>query len=431
MEDNIIEIKGLSKIYNIYDKPIDRLKEALDKNAKVYHKEFYALKEINLTVKSGEILGLVGRNGAGKSTLLKLITGIIEPSKGSVQTNGTISALLELGTGFNPEYTGIQNIYLYGTMLGKTKEEMDAELNNIISFANIGEFIHQPVKSYSSGMFARLAFSVAVNVKPDILIVDEILAVGDLDFQLKCMDRMKEMMRGGTTVLFVSHDINAVKRFCTRAVWIKSGILIEDGDINIVTDHYLDYLKLENKNKKLADEIFSPENMEAFDNSVVEQELLSQNFTEEQVDDSVSNTDCLKAEIKRFKIYNKRGEEMINFDKDEKVFLSLEYVVHDINIVNPVVGICIRRIDDEYICGFNTLLDKHTIPWKKGSNRVVLEYTFGCLLMGGKYYFDAALFDETATVPIEYRSKIKEFEVQNEYIAEGIFAMPHAWKSEV
>lgn len=411
--NQIISVQNVSKLYRLYERPIDRMYEALSMSKKSLHTDHYALNNVSFSIAKGEIVGFVGKNGAGKSTMLKIITGLLTPSEGKIKVNGVISALLELGTGFNPEFNGIENIYLYGTMLGKTHEEVKKEIPGIIKFADIGEFIQQPVKTYSSGMFARLAFSVAINVKPDILIVDEILAVGDLDFQLKCMNKMKEMMMGGTTVLFVSHDINQIKRFCTRAIWLKDGQMMEDGEVNLVCDHYLDYLKLSNKaNEEIND--------------------LSQ--VEENRDNGLEDIDLSlvdKAEIIRFRILNRYGQEISQFDKDEVLYLSLEYAVSDTTIHNPVVGICIRRIDDEYMCGFNTLLDEIIIPWKQGLNRIVLEYSCGCLLMGGSYYFDAAIFDETATVPIQYISRIKEFEVQNEYKAEGIFAMPHKWKSEV
>lgn len=424
--DKIINIQNISKMYRLYEKPIDRMYEALSIKKKSLHTDHFALKDVTFSIDKGEIVGFIGKNGAGKSTLLKIITGLLTPSEGNIQIKGSISALLELGTGFNPEYSGIENIYLYGTMLGKSHDEVEKEVPSVIDFADIGEFIHQPVKTYSSGMFARLAFSVAINVKPDILIVDEILAVGDLDFQLKCMNKMKEMMLNGTTVLFVSHDINQIKRFCTRAIWLKNGELIEDGNVNVVSDHYLDYLKLESRDKDLAEEIFSKEAM----NQDEDFDLKNMKKSLSQIDKNyIENEDC-KAEIRNFQIVDKSGKEITVFDKDEKLYLILDYYVNDLSIQKPVAGICIRRIDDEYMCGFNTLLDSVKIPWNRGMNRLILEYSYGCLLMGGSYYFDAALFDETATIPIQYISRIKEFEVRNEYIAEGIFAMPHAWNCE-
>ena len=189
--ENKIVVKNLSKTFDMYNSPMDKLKEALSPRGKIRHTEFHALTDLSFNVKKGEILGIMGRNGAGKSTLLKIITGILEPTSGSVEVSGRISSLLELGTGFNMEYTGIENIYFYGTLMGFTKKQMDNKLDDIIKFAEIGDYIDQVVKTYSSGMFARLAFSCAINVEPEILIVDEILSVGDMRFQAKCFNKFK------------------------------------------------------------------------------------------------------------------------------------------------------------------------------------------------------------------------------------------------
>ena len=210
MEQNCLSIKNIDKIYNIYKKPTDRIRESFSLKHKIYHEEFYALKNINIEVNKGEILGIIGKNGSGKSTLLKIITGVLTATNGTIDVNGKISALLELGTGFNMEYTGMENIFLVGLISGYSKEEMNKKVKEILEFAEIGEFIHQPVKTYSSGMFARLAFAVSINVDPDILIVDEALAVGDMKFQLKCMDKFNEFRERGKTILFVTHDINSV-----------------------------------------------------------------------------------------------------------------------------------------------------------------------------------------------------------------------------
>lgn len=195
-----IKVENLTKIYKLYDKPVDRLKESLNIFGKKYHKDFYALNEVCFEINKGDAVGIVGKNGSGKSTLLKIITGVLTPSFGSVTVNGRVSALLELGAGFNPEYTGLENIYLQGLLMGYDKEAMHTRVDAILRFADIGEFINQPVKGYSSGMFARLAFAVAINVEPDILIVDEALAVGDMVFQAKCMARMISLMERGVTV---------------------------------------------------------------------------------------------------------------------------------------------------------------------------------------------------------------------------------------
>jgi len=225
-----IVVQDLTKIYNLYNSPQDRLRETLKMTRKSLHKEFYALKHVSFDVFPGETVGIIGKNGAGKSTLLKIITGVLTQTSGSVQINGRISALLELGAGFNPEYTGLENVYLNGTILGYSREEMDVRLQNILDFADIGEFIYQPVKSYSSGMFMRLAFSVAINVDPEILIIDEALSVGDILFQTKCFKKIQEFKESGKTILFVSHSLNNIIQYCDRCIVMNDGEKIAEGE---------------------------------------------------------------------------------------------------------------------------------------------------------------------------------------------------------
>ncbi|PRM91330.1 polysaccharide ABC transporter ATP-binding protein [Arcobacter cryaerophilus gv. occultus] len=245
MNNTAIKVSHLTKVYKLYDKPVDRLKESLHPLKKKYHKEFYALNDVSFEIKKGETVGIIGKNGAGKSTLLKIITGVLTPSSGHVHVNGRIASLLELGAGFNPEYTGIENIYLQGTLMGYTKEEMESKIQAILDFADIGDFVHQAVKMYSSGMFARLAFSIAINVEPDILIVDEALSVGDMLFQVKCMAHMRSMMESGVTVLFVSHDTHSIKTLCNKAIWIQNGSMIEYGDAGVVANKYIEMQHLQ------------------------------------------------------------------------------------------------------------------------------------------------------------------------------------------
>ena len=238
MNENSIIVKNLVKVYNLYDSNADRLKEILHIGKSCRHQEYYALNDINFEVKKGETFGIIGTNGAGKSTLLKMITGVAAPTSGTIEVDGKISALLELGAGFNSEYTGLENIYLNGTMMGYTREEMEEKVVSISEFADIGDFLYQPVKTYSSGMFARLAFAVAINVKPDILIVDEALSVGDVFFQNKCYRKFEELRSEGITVLFVSHDIATVKQMCSRVLWIEKGIQQMVGDSVEVCNAY-------------------------------------------------------------------------------------------------------------------------------------------------------------------------------------------------
>lgn len=240
MQEYAVDIKHLSKVYKLYNKPSDRVLEAFGIGGKKRSKTFEALNDVSFNVKIGETVGIIGTNGAGKSTLLKIVTGVLQPSMGEVKIKGKVSALLELGAGFNDEYSGIDNIYLNGRMMGYTKKEMDQKLAGIIEFADIGDFIKQPVKTYSSGMFARLAFAVAINVEPDILIIDEALSVGDIFFQNKCFKKFDELKRKGVTILFVSHDIGSVRQMCSRVLWLDHGQVRAFDESAQVCDMYMD-----------------------------------------------------------------------------------------------------------------------------------------------------------------------------------------------
>jgi lipopolysaccharide transport system ATP-binding protein len=250
--DIAISVKNLSKCYEVYATPRDRLKQfvlprlqwLMGQQPRQYFDEFWALNDVSFEIRKGETVGVIGRNGSGKSTLLQVICGTLNPTSGSVQTNGRVAALLELGSGFNPEFTGRENVYMNAFVLGLSNEEIDARFADIVAFADIGEFIEQPVKTYSSGMYVRLAFAVIVHVDADILIVDEALAVGDSFFQAKCMSRMRHIVECGTTILLVSHDINAVKALCRRTLWLDHGNGREFGETADVTRGYAqDWIK--------------------------------------------------------------------------------------------------------------------------------------------------------------------------------------------
>jgi ABC-type polysaccharide/polyol phosphate transport system ATPase subunit len=237
-----VKVENLSKIYKLYKSNADRVKEAFNPFRKKYHHDFYALKNLNFEIKSGEVLGIIGKNGSGKSTLLKILSGVLTPSEGGFYVNGKVSSLLELGTGFNPELTGEENVFFAGTIMGYTKEEMKTKLDEVIQFADIGEFIYQPVKTYSSGMFARLAFSVAVSVDPDVLIIDEALSVGDIRFQQKAIRKMKELMDSSKAIVFVSHDVNSIINLCNRVIWLRDGDVYFDGEPDDVVKKYVSYM---------------------------------------------------------------------------------------------------------------------------------------------------------------------------------------------
>jgi len=261
-DDIAIKLENLCKVYRLYNSPIDRLKESLHPLRRQYHHDFYALNDISLEVKKGDSVGIIGKNGSGKSTLLKILTGVLTPTSGQVIVNGKVSALLELGAGFNLELSGLENVYFNGMLMGYSREEMNTRLDDILSFADIGDFVNQPVKSYSSGMFVRLAFSVAVNVDPEILIVDEALSVGDIYFQQKCYEIIQNKINSGVTILFVSHDTSAVLKMCKRVVLLNIGEIVFNGETILGVSRYLAYSGgLSISNKSNACDQFKSENM--------------------------------------------------------------------------------------------------------------------------------------------------------------------------
>lgn len=258
--DVVIKAENIKKIYKLYNKPSDRVKEALKLTTKRLHEDHFALNDVSFEIKRGEKVGIIGVNGAGKSTLLKIITGLVKPTEGKVEVDGKIAALIELGAGFNPEYTGIENIYFNATIMGYTKSEIDEKLETIVEFADIGEFINQPVKTYSSGMFARLAFAVAINVNPDILIVDEALSVGDIFFQKKCYAAIKKLMKE-KTVIIVSHELNVISKMCTEVIVLAQGSVKYKGEVNAGIKEYFKLVQGEKKQSSEVEQIESLRNM--------------------------------------------------------------------------------------------------------------------------------------------------------------------------
>jgi len=326
MEEMAIRIENLTKVYKLYDKPIDRLKESLGIFGKVRHKDYFALRDVNLDVKKGEILGIVGTNGSGKSTILKIITGVLSPTAGSINIDGKISALLELGAGFNPEYTGIENVYLNGTMLGYTREEMEKRLPNIIEFADIGDFIYQPVKTYSSGMFARLAFAVSINVDPDILIVDEALSVGDTRFQQKCYRKMEEFKKTKTIIL-VTHDIGVISKFCDRVVWIEKGELKNIGDPLEIAKQYTAYVM----QSKLVHEVATNDKKKDDNDNMLM-----------PIDGLVESYGDKKAIIRGIGLFQDSEKSMTQTVSPNKVTKIVIRIKYNEQIINPIVGFTIK-----------------------------------------------------------------------------------------
>ncbi|NLL92769.1 MAG: ABC transporter ATP-binding protein [Clostridiales bacterium] len=369
MNDTAISVNDVSKLYKLYDKPSDRFVEALGLSKKKKYTEHYALKDVSFEVKKGETVGIIGTNGSGKSTILKIITGVLNPSQGNVEINGRISALLELGAGFNMEYTGIENVYLNGTMIGFSKEEIDAKLEDILNFADIGEFVHQPVKTYSSGMFVRLAFAVAINIDPEILIVDEALSVGDVFFQAKCYKKFEEFKKLGKTILFVSHDLGSIAKYCDRVVLLNKGKKLSEGEPKPIVDMYKKVLvnQLEVKGNEAKTEVeienwkeklkINP-NCEEYGNGaakIVDYAVIDE---DDVITDSISKGDTFTIKFK---------------------------VAFTTNIENPIFAFTIKNLQGTEITGTNTMYERiYVNPVGPGDSKTVT-FTQDMNLQGGEY----------------------------------------------
>ena len=375
--DTVIEIKNITKIYNLYNKPSDRLKEALF-SRKSRHTEFAALNDVSFDVCKGEILGIIGKNGSGKSTILKIITNVLTPTSGECIVKGKIAALLELGAGFNMEYTGIENIYLNGQMIGFSKEEMDKKLQDIIDFADIGEHIFQPVKTYSSGMFARLAFSVAISVDPDILIVDEALSVGDVFFQNKCYRRFEEFRDKGKTILFVTHDMGSVIRYCNRCVLLNAGKKVGEGKPQEMVDLY--------KRIMVGQWNENEEKNSTIENSIDSTNINVNRFWKEQIS---TNPDMEvygdgRAEIIDFGIFSDSGNIGNNVYKGDYYTVKMKVRINDDNL-NPIFAFKLRDVKGTELTGTNTMLEDIDTSHCKNGDIVTISFRQKQYLQPGQY----------------------------------------------
>jgi lipopolysaccharide transport system ATP-binding protein len=374
-----ISLNSVSKCFKQYARPVDRLKEIL-LPGKTGGNEFWALKDINLEVSRGETLGVIGQNGSGKSTLLQIIAGTLTPTTGNVQVKGRVSALLELGSGFNPEFTGRQNVFFNGQLLGLTREEIEGRFDDIASFADIGNFLDQPVKTYSSGMFVRLAFAVAINVEPEVLIVDEALSVGDGVFVHRCMAKIRDFQDSGGTILFVSHDTSAITRLCSKVVWINSGSLITQGEADQVSKKYQAWLyeKINSYQKK---EIESSDNS---DNSQMEEislsSLMQRNlnpFTEKKYV-SFQQTERFgtgRGEIIDFEVLDHESKSTRFVYPGEQIRIKVKALSHDA-ITQPIIGVLVFDRLRMAITGFNTYQFKQKMPKVDSEEILSVEFFF-------------------------------------------------------
>ena len=391
MQSNLaINVCDVTKIYRLYDKPIDRLKESISLTHKKYHKEFFALDKISFSVEKGSTVGIIGTNGSGKSTILKIITGVLNPTTGSVEVDGNISALLELGAGFNMDYTGIENIYMNGTMMGFSREQMEAKLPEILEFADIGDFVYQPVKTYSSGMFVRLAFALAINVEPEILIVDEALSVGDVFFQAKCYRRMEEIRKTGTTILMVTHDMGSVIKYCDKVILLNKGEFLAEGPAGEMVDLYKKILAgrmddLEADLAKRLDSNFS--DMMELNNDINKTHAKeSHGLMKEKISINPNKTEYGdgRAEIYDLGLLDSKGE-LTNLLLKGEEFTIREKIRFNANIESPIFTFTIKDKKGTELSGTNTMFEGVEVKPVKPGDEAVVEFKQKMTLQGGEY----------------------------------------------
>jgi teichoic acid transport system ATP-binding protein len=405
--DIAIDVNGLAKVYRIFRSPPDRLKQVLWRGRRKFYEEFWALHPISFQVKRGECVGFLGKNGSGKSTLLQMIAGTLDPSQGSFNASGRLSALLELGAGFDPEFTGRENVILSGALLGISAADMKERLPAILEFSELGDFIDKPVKTYSSGMYVRLAFSAAIHVEPEVLLVDEALSVGDAAFQYKCLKRIGELRKKGMSILFVTHDTGAVRTLCDRVLWLDSGNLISQGPAVEVADQYDSFMRHKAGVSDESRAVASPSPTASPSEAMIENDT---RYAASLVSGSLRD-------------HNNSSTEL--FLIGGELNLEIAYEVHQPND-GLVVGAAVFRNDDLYVCGLNTRLDHFSIANTPGRHSVTLRMP-RLSLLGGDYYFKAGIFDPLARVRWDFSHRLASFRVAGPYLAEGVMVPEHSW----
>ena len=406
---NALRVEGVSKRYRIYDRPNDRLKEMLTRGRWKRHQEFWALKEVSFEIEAGTTTGIIGPNGSGKSTLLQIMTGTLEPTHGSVWHEGRIAALLELGSGFNNEFTGIENVFMNAALMGFSRSETEALLPEIERFAEIGPFIHQPVKTYSSGMYVRLAFSVAISAAPQILIIDEALSVGDAVFQHRCMRRLKEMQESGVTIFFVSHDLGAIRALCSQAILLHAGHVVAQGKPTAVLNHYQKLIMAREKayNKKQP---------------VTEAVASSQEIAE--VLDETPRLQCSyrhgdgSAEVVRVELLDSTYRPINLVETGEAVTIRL-YVRFLTDLDDPVFGFLLRNRHGIHLFGTNTDLQQMRLGSVRRGEVIEVSFLFNCWLAPDNYSVTVAVHSRSA-ISYDWLDGVVLFQVVSPVAMEGV-----------
>ncbi|MBR2950575.1 MAG: ABC transporter ATP-binding protein [Lachnospiraceae bacterium] len=400
-----IHVEGIDKVYKLYNRNRDRLIESLGLSRKPRSTQHYALKNVNLDIYRGETVGIIGTNGSGKSTLLKIITGVLFPTAGELQVNGRISALLELGAGFNMEYNGIENVYLNGTMMGFSEKEIDEKLPEILEFADIGEYVHQPVKTYSSGMFVRLAFAVAINIDPEILIVDEALSVGDVFFQAKCYRKFEEFKKKGKTILFVSHDLSAISKYCDRAILLNKGTKLAEGTPKDMIDAYKQVLVGQYETPKATENVpdltDDPDVRKALDKGNDSKDASAKENGTDQAAEKNSTAEGTKnagaqkeadtleygsgkASITEFYLTDHKGVRTTAILKGNTFTMHMKVKIHE-DLEAPIFAFSIKNVKGVELTGTNTMFEKSFLESVKAGETKEITFTQRMLLQGGDY----------------------------------------------
>lgn len=375
----VIHVDGLNKVYKLYNRNRDRLAESLGLTRKPRSTQHYALRDVSLDIRRGECVGIIGTNGSGKSTILKIITGVLHQTSGTVQVNGRISALLELGAGFNMEYNGIENIYLNGTMIGFSEKEIDDKLQDILDFADIGEYVYQPVKTYSSGMFVRLAFAVAINIDPEILIVDEALSVGDVFFQAKCYRKFEEFKKKGKTILFVSHDLSAISKYCDRAVLLNQGVKLGEGSPKEMIDAYKQVLVGQYEVPRAAEGV-----PDLTADSDVRAALEKRKNQQAGLNPETLEYGSRQAEIVDYYLTDKNGVQTTAILKGDEFTMHMKVKIHQ-DLPAPIFALSIKNIKGVEITGTNTMFEKTFLDSVAAGEVKEITFTQKMRLQGGEY----------------------------------------------